>query len=220
MDLEQFCTHYPQLFHMAHVDSWESIKKHGLLSTTALLDLFEISGEDRIKIESRRRKKCIPIYHQKYGTAVIRDNIPLPESKLEQALVDMTPNQWYELLNSKVFFWPTEKRVRDLLHARAYRKHSHIVITLDTRLLLSEQYKNAYLSRINSGAAPYHPTPRGSDTFVHLSKWPTDEGPKSHKLKNPVAEVAINYSVQNITKVTVRVEEMRDGGKTRFIWPS
>ncbi len=220
MDIEQFCKHYPQLFHMAHVDSWESIKKHGLLSTTALLDLFEISGEPRLAIESQCRPECVSISNHKYGTAVIRDNKPLPESKLSQCLTDMSTKEWYELLNQKVFFWPTKERVLGLLHARAYRKHSHIVITLDARSLISEQIQNICLSRINSGAAPYSPTPRGSGTFVRLPNWPTDEGPRSGKLKSAVAEVAVDYSVPNITKVATCVEEMRDGEEPKLIWAS
>ena len=39
--------HYPRLWHMAEDGSFKSIRKNGLLSTTALLDLYGISGEER-----------------------------------------------------------------------------------------------------------------------------------------------------------------------------
>ena len=38
---------HPVVYHMAEYGTWESIKKHGLLSTSALLDLFQKSGEER-----------------------------------------------------------------------------------------------------------------------------------------------------------------------------
>ena len=42
---------YPRLFHMAEDGSLTSIQAHGLLSTTALLDLYEIGGPVRAAIE-------------------------------------------------------------------------------------------------------------------------------------------------------------------------
>jgi hypothetical protein len=43
------------LYHMAEDGSWESIRQIGLLSTSALLDRFEVEGERRYAIESTRR---------------------------------------------------------------------------------------------------------------------------------------------------------------------
>ena len=42
---EYLAQRWPRLYHMAEAGSWESVKRHGLLSTTALLDLFEVSGD-------------------------------------------------------------------------------------------------------------------------------------------------------------------------------
>jgi len=203
---------------MAHVDSWESIKKHGLLSTTALLDLFEISGKPRFAIEAQYRPECVTISHPKYGTAVIRDNKPLPESKLSCCLTDMTPRQWYKILNRRVFFWPSLNRVLGLLDARAYRSRSHTIITFESRQILAAYSENVFLSRINSGSAIYKPTPRGKTTFVPLAEWPADVGPRSGKLKNPIAELAVDYNVPNVREFTVKVEEMRSGQRGRVIW--
>jgi hypothetical protein len=132
----------------------------------------------------------------------------------------MTPRQWYEILNHKVFFWPTLDRVLDLVGARSYRKDSHIVLTLDTRNLLFPNSGRIFLSRINSGQAIFQMTPRGSETFVPLSEWPSDVKIRSNNLKKPVAEVAIEYSVPNIIEVTVRVDKMRDGEKPIPVWAS
>jgi len=47
MDPELLIKTFPRLYHMADRDAWPSIQRHGLLSTTALLDLFEIHGAQR-----------------------------------------------------------------------------------------------------------------------------------------------------------------------------
>jgi len=218
MDIPEFCSHYPRLFHMAQSGSWESIKKYGLLSTTAILDLFKISGGLRIKIEARSRPESVTLSHPEHGSVTIRDNKPLPESKLSACLTDMTPEEWYRSLNAKVFFWPTRERVLGLLHAHAYRQNPHTIITVDTRSLIAAHRATIRLSRINSGAAIFQPTPRGSHTFVSLADWPADVGARSGRLKSPVGELAVGYSVPDIAHHATQVEEMRAGGICRLIW--
>jgi hypothetical protein len=81
---------WPRLFHMAESGSWPSIEERGLLSTSALLDLFEIDGPERYSIESRRRPESVEITHVDHGTAWIRDNKPINETVLKRTLVGMT----------------------------------------------------------------------------------------------------------------------------------
>lgn len=40
---EELANLYPRLYHMAEPGSWESIRRYGLLSTSSLLSLFEIT---------------------------------------------------------------------------------------------------------------------------------------------------------------------------------
>ena len=112
MEAAELIERYPRVYHMAEDHSWPSIERHGLLSTSALLDLYEISGAARRAIESARRASSVTITHQRHGTAVVRDQKPMHESALARCLDDeMTPAQWYRLLNAKVFFWPTKELV-------------------------------------------------------------------------------------------------------------
>ena len=107
--VERFAARHPVLLHMAHRESWPSIRKHGLLSTSALLELFGIAGEDADSIRSTRRAKSIEIHHPAWGSATIRDQKPMTDSGLNRALTDdLRPRDWYRILNSKVFFWPSE----------------------------------------------------------------------------------------------------------------
>lgn len=103
---------YPRLDHMAHEGAWPSIEHHGLLSTTALLDLFGVNGTRREQLESCRRPKSEEINHPIHGRVLLRDQIPLNEKKLLKALQDgLTPPEWYRLLNRKVFLWGPKSRL-------------------------------------------------------------------------------------------------------------
>jgi hypothetical protein len=93
---------------MAEAGSWPGIKRHGLLSSESLLDLFEVTGKRRTEILAARRPASAPIEHPAHGRAVIRDQKPLSESKLAACLRDgLTPAQRLRMLNGKAFFWVT-----------------------------------------------------------------------------------------------------------------
>ena len=87
---------------MAEFGSWPSIRQHGLLSTSALLDLYEVAGVERAGLEFRHRPECEEIYHDAHGSAVIRDQKPMTDADLRKCLRDgLTPADWYEILNEK-----------------------------------------------------------------------------------------------------------------------
>src|SRR5438046_1179806 len=104
---------------MAESGSWPNIREHGLLSTSALLDLYEVEGQKRFEIESQWRPESVPICHPTYGNAIIRDQKPLRETTLAKNLDGMTTREYYELLNKKTFFWVRKERLVSLLQARA-----------------------------------------------------------------------------------------------------
>lgn len=205
---DEFVRHYPFLYHMGEAGTWRSIRRHGLLSTSALLDLFEVDGESRVAIEERRRPTSVRIEHPQHGHAVIRDQGPICDEKLRLALCDgLSPMDWYRLLNGMVFFWTERDRLERLLSGRRYRCRSHTVLTVDSRRLVEKYQANMILSRINSGAMPYGPTPRGRFTFVPLADWPGAVGPRSGRLKTPVVEAAVRYAVPDIATMVVDVVE-------------
>ncbi len=208
MTPQEFVSHYPLVYHMAEAGIWDSIEQHGLLSTSALLDLFEVTGQTRLEIEERQRPQSVTITHPIHGTASIRDQKPLSYVKLEQCLQGaLTPNDWYRLLNGMVFFWATRERLERLLSGRAYRERRHTIITVDAAKLVGNHGHRIRLSRINSGAAMYQPTTRGRSTLRTLADWPNGVGPRNGKLKDAVAEVAVRYSVPDIRDLAIAVEE-------------
>jgi hypothetical protein len=203
---EQFIEYYPRLYHMAERGAWSSIRRHALRSTTALLDLYSVTGEMRFQLESCHRPRSQQIESAKLGTATIRDQGPMSDKALRKCLREMTPRGWYELLNHKVFFWVTEDRVRNLLQARRYRNGEHTVITVDSRSLFERHNRSIRLSPINSGSTLYNPQPRGRNTFLPLPAYPFLDRRKKRGIPNAVAELTVDYSVPDILKHTIKVE--------------
>lgn len=215
---EEFAGRYPRLYHMAEAGVWPSVEKHGLLSTSALLDLFEVNGDQRRRIQSEHRSESVHITHPRHGTAVIRDQKPMRESALRKCLRGMTPQQWYEMLNDRTFFWVTAERVQTLLNARAYRDRKHTVITVETAPLVAKYADRMFLSPINSGSTIYNPQERGSETFRPFSRYPFEERRKLRGLRNAVAEAAVIYAVPDLRDFTLRVEHRKGDSVLRVVY--
>jgi len=202
---------------MAESGSWPSIRTHGLLSTSALLDLFEVKGKERLTIETQCRSESITIRHPVHGSAVIRDQKPLHEKTLQNLLDGMSTEDYYLMLNQKTFFWTRRERLERLLNARAYRKRSHSVLTVDTKALVTKHQASIWLSHINSGAAIYGVGRRGRYTFKRIGEYPFEEMRKKKKDK-AIVELAVDYAVKDISELVIRVEEWIGQNPIRTIW--
>ncbi|MSP43038.1 MAG: hypothetical protein EXR08_06690 [Alphaproteobacteria bacterium] len=160
-ELEELLADCPKLYHMAERGAWAGIKKHGLLSTSALLDLYAVEETRRKRIESSHRPKIEHLSDSNIGSASIRDQKPMSDDGLRRALpAHITPKDWYEFLNRKVFFWLSKDRLDKLALARAYRGKEHEILVLDTRKILvldtrklvEAYFDKIWLCPINSGA--------------------------------------------------------------------
>ena len=213
MNPEELTRRHPLLYHMAELDNWPNIQSHGLLSTSALLDLFDISGTARFQIESQWRPTSITIDHPSYGSAAIRDQLPMREDRLRKCLVDMTTRQWYELINGKSFFWLDEIPLGWMLNAPPYRDREHAVIVIPTETLLFHHQNIMTLSAINSGSvypsiATGKAPNRGPNTFQPIQTFTAQW----------IRELAVDYSVPNIADLAIRVEARRGKRPPRVIW--
>ncbi len=204
--------HYPNLFHMAEAGSWPTIAQNGLLSTTALLDLFNVTGSNRQALESKHRPQGTAIAHPVYGQAVIRDQKPMDDKGLVRALQDgLQPTDWYRLLNGMVFFWLSRKRLETLLSAKAYRSKRQTVLTVSTSRLLARHKATVMLSPMNSGCTKPFPHPRGLDTFLPLGQYPFGKWQKKRRGGDAIVELTVKYSVPDIKDLVTRVEEIGAG---------
>lgn len=209
---------YPLLYHVAEEGAWDSIRRNGLLSTSALLDLHEVRGQERSAMESEHRPTSRRIEHAAYGMAVIRDQRPLNEAKLRKCLVGMTPSEWYRILNGRVFFWLTRRRLANLLSAGEYAHRTHCVITVDTALLLERHAPQVRLSPINSGSTLFDAKPRGRETFLMLDEYPFHERRKRRGTSDAIAELTVEYGVPDIVAMTVRVAHMRGSEEMEVLY--
>jgi hypothetical protein len=187
---------------MAEFGSWPSMRDRGLLSTTAILDLYGVKGEERRQIEEVRRAASVTLKHPTLPPIVIRDQLPITDSALEKCLQDgLTPRDWYLLLNGKVFFWPSKERLTRFVRATAYRNKKHDILEIDSRALVRDYRVKITLSPINSGSTLFKPQPRGSQTFSRLADYPY----AARRSGNRLAELAIDHSVPNISEYVTDV---------------
>ena len=208
MDIDKLIRLHPRLYHMAESGSWDSIQEYGLLSTSAILDLFEYSGEERYQIESNWRPKSITIKHPVHGKVVIRDQAPIPPEDLKTRLIGISIREWYELINSKIFFWVSKNRLDNFLNAINYRNRSHTVLTISTRNLLSNYINAITLTDINTGFIYFGGT-RGKHTFRSIEEFPANR---------TVWELVIEYAVYDVTDVAITVEEWKRDRLLEVIW--
>lgn len=195
---------------MAEADTWPSIQRRGLLSTTALLDLFEVEPHLRPQFEACHRPESVRIEHPSLGSAVLRDQKPMDDRGLGRALAGsgITPIEWYKLLNGRVFFWLTRDRLLTLLNARAYKEKTHTVLTVRTAPVIEKYAHQIELSPINSGCTKPFPHPRNARTFLPIDQYPFS-AKKLAGMRSSVVELTIPYSVPDIASYVERVDAMR-----------
>ena len=204
---QDFAKRYPRLFHMATEGSWASIQKYGLLSTSAILDLYGITGAQRNGIERNRRASSVVLEDARLGRMVIRDQKPLIESKLRSSLRDgLTVEEWILGLNRRVFFWVKEERLGGLRGAREYRPDRQTVLVLDTVKVLERNLERVLLTPLNTGATNPMAHPRGKDTFKSLQEFPFADRLKTNR-KDPVVELTVDYSIPDAAEMVVEVWE-------------
>lgn len=219
MEVAELIAEYPSLYHMAEDGSWPSIRTHGLLSTSALLNLFDVHGRERFALESSRRAQSETITHPTHGKAVIRDNKPMSEGALLKCLTEGTPEDWYRTLNGRVFFWVREERLQRFLNARPYRHQAHLVLEVDTRILVEGCRGRVSLSPINSGSTLYQPQPRGMGTFLSIADYPFDYWRRKRGRADAVVELAVDHAVTEVESVVRSASRWQGPERLGTIWP-
>jgi hypothetical protein len=203
----------PTLYHLTQTTNWPSIEKHGLLSTQALLDLVGLSGREREHMAYRHRAERVVLPNG----VIISDQRPMPPTALKRCLHGVTPEEWYALLNSKVFFWLDSERLSRL--RCVYRAIPQIVMSIDTQRLLASYAEQIALTPINTGNARRQPAQRGLSTFVPYKTWLasgwTSETEALHtrpRLRShPPAELTVAYAVPDVMDFVTDVQRLAVG---------
>ncbi|HEY0133007.1 MAG TPA: hypothetical protein VGB85_02970 [Nannocystis sp.] len=213
-----FVARHPRLYHIAAGGSWPSLAERGLLSTSALLDLFEVDAVTRRALERECRVKQETLEHPVHGRVVLRDQRPMLPERLGPCLRGgITPEDWYHEINRRVFFWPTDEDRNTFLNARAYRKQPKLLLTIDTAALLERHAARVELSRINSGSTHPMPSPRGLDDFITLDRYLSEGGYRGHSPRTHFRELTVLGGVPDLAAVVLRAEEYLPGEAPRTL---
>jgi len=205
-ELEELITNCPTLYHMAERGSWNSIKRFGLLSTSALLDHYAVAPPRRTEIESQHRPESVEIIGAGLPRAVVRDQIPMSDAGLRRALPDrLSPSDWYELLNAKAFFWLSQDRLHKLTNAKAYRDQEHDVLEIETRSLIYAHRDAIWFCPINSGCTKPMPHPRDESVFSRIPDYPYAHWRQRRGPRERVVELAVDHAVSDIEQHVRRV---------------
>lgn len=206
MTPQELAERHPKMYHITEPGAWSSIKRHGLLSTSRLLDLFEIESSQRELLETRRRAIEVPLHHSGYGNIILNDQKPLNEEALKNCLDDnLKPEEWLKLLNNRVFFWPSEENLDRHLNARLNRTRPREIIVIDTLSLAKVHAENIEICPINSGVTFRKAARRGKNTFTPLLKYSYAEWSKMRGQRDKIQEITILHQILDITDHVIDV---------------
>lgn len=214
MQLEKLLQRYPFVYHMAEVGTWPSIQQRGLLSTSASLDALGIAGAQRAALEGAYRPEMSHLRPGAPDDIVLRDQRPMPPTRLVQALPEgVTTEQWYRLINSKVFFWVSPERLGRLL--RSYGASQHDVLRVDTASLLGAHFARTSLCHMNSGNTLPIPHYRDETIFKRIPDYRVNG--VGTPLKE-VVELVVDYSVPDIADHVVDVTRVQGDTQLGIVW--
>jgi hypothetical protein len=199
---------FPRLYHVTDGGAWPSIRTQGLLSTSALLDLYGVQGPARSAFESERRPTGMILKSDGLPDVLLRDQSPMTNKALFGCLDGMTPREWYRSLNAKVFFWTSMQRLLRLLTAKAGRDVAQLVLTVDTRSLVTAHLDRILLSGMNTGSTIRRPLPRGPRTFLPVAEFPYEERRRTRSPSDALVELVVEGAVPDIMDHLIAVDEI------------
>ena len=199
-------------FHLADRDNWAAIQRDGLHSAAVLIARAGLRGRAARPFAGYRDTGM-----QLPSGARLRDQRPMPPAALQRCLDDgLSPDDWYRLVNDKVFFWLDEDRLHR--HVAACGKRPQLIVTVDLRALVERHGSRAFVTPFNVGNARRRPAARGRRTFVPLAAWLTarwqseaEPGAAPRARSHRPAELAIAGSVPDLMALVVAVRPARQG---------
>lgn len=148
------------LWHVAAVAALPLLRRHGLLSPSGLVSLFQVPEPEATLLLEQNRDRCTTLRHPQHGTVELRRQ-QMGDSKLGPALEGSgsSPATWRRHINGHVFFGLNAEKAR--LLAEADPKCAQVTLRIDARRLLQRHGDAAWLTPINTGTVR-HPRHRRS----------------------------------------------------------
>jgi hypothetical protein len=141
----------------------------------------------------------------------------MPPDRLARSLDgDLTPADWFEAINSKVFFWLSPDRLNR--HRAAYVSRAQIVLTVDAASMLTKYRDAASVTPINVGNARRRPALRNLSTFVPYTRWIADgwahenvAGRSARKSSHFPVELTVEEAVPDVLEYVLAIKELPPG---------
>jgi hypothetical protein len=212
VNVDELISNYPILYHSTAAGNARAIVDHGLWTTAQIADTAQLDPNQTAAMVAAPRPRAVKLTHPVLGDVQIRDQSPLRPAMLARCLTDLTPAQWFAILNDRAFFWLHPSRLHSLLSGRRNRDAEHEVVAVDTASLVDVHHDRIRLSPINSGAVLYpNAAARGSHTFTTVSDYPFAERRRTRPVHGAVAELAVIGGVHDVTAHTIKVQRWAPG---------
>jgi hypothetical protein len=134
----------------------------------------------------------------------------------------VSPQDYLDALNGRVFLWLRLSRLTRLLNARLYRQSRHTVLHVGTAGLVSAYPGRVQLAPYNTGSMHVPNAPwRGPDIFTDLADYPYEQWlAKRGRSGEPVVELTISYAIPDIARFVTKVETWRGGKPIVVLYPN
>lgn len=220
MDANKFVDLYPRLYHMAQGGAWPSIQRHGLLSTSAIVDLYNVDSSLRVAIATNVRRESVSLTDPDLGTMTIRDQRPMKflDECLEPGASRLA---FLSAINTRIFFFPGNSGLYRLMGAKLYRDLPQTVIEFDTRAVVEAFGHVAELAPYNTGSMHVPTAPiRSAAVFKPISEYPYDfwEKKRRHSSTEPVSEFTLPYSMPQAEEFVLKAQTWVGGASTETLY--
>ena len=203
------------IFHLAEASNWPNIKRNGLFCAHQLVIQAETSRSRQNQLTICQRTS-----HTILSNGVeIRDQRPMPPNALLKCLINISPSNWYRLINSHVFFWLDIERLNR--QKNACEPRPQLVLTFKTSDVIDTYRKNIFVTPINTGYALRKAAKRGKASFVSYEDWlksgwkRESEGLTTRKrsLSHMPVELAVRGRLSNADKIIENIQPLQQHEK-------
>ena len=203
----------PVVYHIAESSNWPFIEKEGLLCAATLMRQSSLGVEEIERCERQQRTSRLVLPDGR----VLRDQCPVPATALEKCLVNMSPPEWYKLLNSQIFFWVDVDRLNRV--RKVMIDTVQFVAVVDTAALLAKYGASAAVTPFNIGNAKRKASQRSTSTLVpytvwQSSSWQTETdgvGSRPRVRSHKPAELVIDTAIPDFMEFVLEVKRLAPG---------
>jgi len=205
MNLDDLVDRFPRVWHATFAGGWDGIRQSGLRSSMDLLT--EASRADEASV---MRSEVVTVATA-HGEAMLRDQVPNRKDP-EPYLDGVTVPEWWQLLNSRSYFFADEVGLERLVEHYAKQGITQEVISFQTRRLLATVADQVEVSTVNAGVFPRTTGPsRGRSTFQPMAEF--------SGVITKIKEVTVTATVPIVDQAVVKVVRITPGQDSVRIWP-